>query len=158
MSTREQIRQSATPASAPKVAAPTAARKETPAPKAKPEPKTCACQVPGPNGCGNSTTTRIFAPGHDAKLIGFLTRQVVSGEMTAEVAATTLALRSNGSRSLAGKLATAIPRELAKAKTIKARAEAKQKAADDKAKKMQFAKDQAAAAKADREAREKAGS
>lgn len=139
-----------TNAPAPKVEAPANSKPavEAKAPKAKPEPKTCACKVPG---C-SSKTTRIFAPGHDAKLVGHLTREVVKGSLTKDAAIATLNQRSEGSKLLASKLATAIPRELDKANAANKRAQAQADAKAAKAAKDQLVKDQIAAAKADKAA------
>ena len=143
----------------PKVEAPVQAKAAVPkpAPRAKAEPKNCACQVPGDNGCNEAKTTRVFAPGHDAKLIGFLTRKVVSGDITEDEAKQALDTRSNGSKQLASKLAHAIPREQAK-KEATAKREADRLASKAaKVKKAEVVQEQIAAAKADREAREHAG-
>ncbi len=71
-----------------------------------------------PCGCGDeactSTTARSFAPGHDAKMVGRLTRAVLAGEMT-EDEAKQAATNAGGSALLISKLNTAIPRERTKA-------------------------------------------
>lgn len=120
----------------------------TPRVKTVAEPTRCKCAVPG---C-DSFSKRNFAPGHDAKLIGYLTREVVAGNMTLADASDLLSTRSNGSKLLLSKLGAAVPREFAKieAKAAKDADKAERKARA--AKKSEFAKEQAAAVKADREA------
>lgn len=158
MNTREQIRQAATgSAPAPKVAAPAqsaqvakpAAEPKAPRePKPKAEPKACACQVPGDKGCNGGKTNRYFAPGHDAKLVGYLTREVVAGRMDKDAAITTLDERSGSSATLLGKLKSAIVRETDKAAKKAAKSEPK---ADES--KMEFAREQAERAKEDLKAK-----
>jgi len=103
---------------APKVEAP--ASDATPA-KAKREPvaprtpTNCVCGVPGDKGCNGAKSTRKFAPGHDAKLVGYLTREVVAQRVTPEVALKDLAEKSGNSALLVGKLKSAIERETEKA-------------------------------------------
>lgn len=151
MNTREQIANAArSTAPAPKVEAPEG--KPAPAPKVKAEPKPCGCQVPGDNGCNGGKTARFFAPGHDAKLVGHLTREVVAGNLTKEQATEVLAQRSGGSKTLLGKLTTAIPRELAKKANQDKRESDRAKAKAEKAAKDATVKEQVAAVKADREA------
>ncbi len=89
-------------------------------PKAKAEPTTCGCQVPTHNakgevasdgkfgGCGDAKTTSKFAPGHDAKLVGFLTRSVAGGQLTEDAAMEIVAERSKNSALLIGKLKSAL--------------------------------------------------
>lgn len=160
--TREQIEASRNAAPAPRVEAPTAQNANgTPSstpktPKAKAEPKACGCGVPGPNGCNGGKTTRMFAPGHDAKLVGHLTREVVSGGMTLEQATNELSTKSGGSKTLLNKLATAVPREQAKVNSAKKREQDRIAAKEAKARTSETVKEQVAAAKVDREAREKA--
>lgn len=146
-----------TPATAPKVAAPAAASK--PAPKAKaerkaPVVKTCACGVPDKAGAVcNAQTRSKFAPGHDAKLVGHLTREVVAGKMTREQAVEQVKTKSGDSKLLVAKIGSAVDRELDKAAKAKAKTVKAQKGDE----KMQFAKDQAAEVRADRQAKEQAG-
>ncbi len=102
-------------------------------PKAKPVPTDCGCQVPthGKNdkypGCNGAKTTSRFAPGHDAKLSGYLNRQVESGDLTAEMALDIMKERSNNSALLVGKLQKALAVTADKA-TRKAKAEAEKAA------------------------------
>lgn len=81
-------------------------------------PTACACQVPTTDkypGCNGALSTRKFAPGHDAKLVGYLTRRVAAGESTEEAALADLASKSGNSALLVGKLRAALQRESAKA-------------------------------------------
>lgn len=162
MTTSQDIRSAA---NAPRVAAPEqpakAAATPTPRqPKAKPEPKACACQTPYENddyrGCQDAKTNRVFAPGHDAKLVGYLTRQVIAGGMTQDAAVKVLDERSQGSKLLVAKLQTAIPRERERAATTQRNKEAREAAKAEKADKKAFAKAQAEAAKADAQAKREA--
>lgn len=162
MSTRDKIREMAAgvkPTAEPKVTAPasdaTNGKAEPKAPRAKAAPKVaqdCKCavpDVPGTNGgCAGGKTKGVFAPGHDAKLTGYLTREVVAGNLTAEQAVEDLKTKG-GSALLQGKLKAAISRETdkaaRKAKAEKERADAKA----EKEAKMQLARDEAAKVKAD---------
>jgi hypothetical protein len=165
---REQIRQmkqgakAEAPASAPKVEAPEGqtAPKAEKAPRAKAAPKqatACACAVPGDNGCNGGMSKGTFAPGHDAKLTGHLTREVVAGNLTADQAVEDMKAKG-GSALLQGKLRAAIQRETAKAER-KAKATADREAAKaEKERQLQFARDEAAKVKADNAAKtEQAG-
>lgn len=160
MDTREAIRKAAasqTPA--PKVSAPAndakpaKAEAAPKAPKAPKEPVDCNCQVPGDNGCNGGKTRKQFAPGHDAKLVGYLTREVVAGNMTEQDAKDTLSARSNGSAHLLSKLAVAIPREVGKVQRREASAKAREDAKAEKEAKMAEARKQAELAKADLKAK-----
>jgi hypothetical protein len=83
------------------------------------EPTDCVCGVPdnGPTndsgkskfpGCGNAKSTRKFAPGHDAKLVGYLTRQFEAGAISADDAIAQVRDKSGGSALLLGKIKSAI--------------------------------------------------
>lgn len=167
MSVREQIRQmkqgakpEGTEAGTPKVAAPEGQKAEPKAPRAKAAPKeavACKCAVPdvkGTNGgCNGGKTKGVFAPGHDAKLTGYLTREVVAGNMTADEAVEDLKTKG-GSALLQGKLKAAITRETEKA-ARKAKATQEREAAKaEKEAKLQFARDEAAKVKAENEAKQ----
>lgn len=136
MNTREAIRNAAqVNRPSPKVEAPateTSAQPKTEkAPRAKAAPKEpvdCRCQVPGPNGCNGGKTRKLFAPGHDAKLVGHLTREVVAGNLTQEQAVETIKERSQNSPHLVSKLQAAIPRELGKVQRKAENAKAKEEA------------------------------
>jgi hypothetical protein len=153
MNTREAIRNAAqamnkpaTPAE-PKVAAPAAEKpvKEPKAPREKAAPKepvACRCQVPGENGCNGGKTRKLFAPGHDAKLVGYLTREVVAGNMTQDKALETIKERSENSAHLVSKLQAAIPRELGKVQRKDAAAKAKADAKAEKEAKLQAAREE----------------
>lgn len=109
-----------------KVEAPTAAPAEKPKrePKAKAEPTDCACKVPDHDrsgapatgdavkfpGCRGGKSTRKFAPGHDAKLVGFVTRQYAAGKVTAEAAIEEVRTKSANSALLVGKIKAAVKR------------------------------------------------
>jgi hypothetical protein len=117
MPTLNEARATVAPAPAapkPKVEAPEGQTKaidpKPQAPKTKAEPKPCACQVPG---C-DAKSTRKFAPGHDAKLKGYLTREVVAGNLTKEKAIEWIDRASGNSALLRGGLEAGIKRELAK--------------------------------------------
>lgn len=172
MSTRDKIREMAAgvkPAGEPKVTAPAGdatngKAKEEKAPRTKAAPKVaqdCKCAVPdapGTNGgCAGGKTKGVFAPGHDAKLTGYLTREVVAGRLTAEQAVEDLKTKG-GSALLQGKLKAAISRETDKA-ARKAKAERERNEAKaEKEAKMQLARDEAAKVKAENAAKaEQAG-
>lgn len=160
MDTREAIRKAAaTQAPAPKVSAPAndakPAKETAPkAPKAPKEPMACRCEVPGENGCNGGQTRKLFAPGHDAKLVGYLTREVVAGNISEQEAKDTLAARSNGSAHLLSKLAVAIPREVGKVQRRESAAKAKADAKAEKEAKMVEARRQAELAKEDLKAKQ----
>lgn len=163
MSVREKIRQAAQGTSnvtEPKVAAPEQAsngdKAEAKAPKAPRVAKVagpCKCQVPGDKGCNGATTKGVFAPGHDAKLTGHLTRQVVAGNLTADEAVEDMKAKG-GSDLLQGKLRAAIARETTKVQKREAAAKAKEDAKAEKEAQLQFARDEAAKVKADNEAKQ----
>lgn len=160
MDTRDAIRKAAaSQTSTPKVTAPASdakpAKEVTPkAPKAPKEPMACRCEVPGENGCNGGQTRKQFAPGHDAKLVGYLTREVVAGNLTEAEAKETLSARSNGSAHLLSKLAVAIPREVGKVQRREASAKAREDAKAEKEAKMVEARKQAELAKADLKAKQ----
>lgn len=104
---------------------------KTPKEKVVKEPTDCVCAVPdnGPvndqgkakyPGCNGAKSTRKFAPGHDAKLVGYLTRQYEAGEVTAEQAIEQVREKSGGSALLLGKIKAAI-------KAVDQRKEAKER-------------------------------
>lgn len=114
------------------VAAPTGdatAKTEKPAkapkePKVKAEPVACKCGVPDHDksgkdangdavkfpGCRGGKSTRHFAPGHDAKLVGYVTRRYEAGSITAEQAVETVREKSGNSALLVGKIKAAVKR------------------------------------------------
>lgn len=161
-SIRDQIANAAS--NGPKVQAPTGgnatAEKPAKAPKTPKVAVDCKCEVPnvpGTNGgCNGGKTNSNFAPGHDAKMVGYLTREVVAGKMTTEQAVAKLSAASGASKTLIGKLTSAIPREQANAAGAAKREADKQAAKDAKAAKDQLVKDQIAAAKADKQAADQA--
>jgi hypothetical protein len=139
MPTRDEAKLAAAPApektvEAPdsQVAAPTGdatAKTEKPAkvakePKVKAEPVACKCGVPDHDrkgaeatgdavkfpGCRNGKSTRHFAPGHDAKLVGFLTRAYEAGRIGAEAAIEEVRAKSGNSALLVGKVKAAVKR------------------------------------------------
>lgn len=161
MTTSQDIRAAA---NAPRVTAPEgdkpvkATATSTPrVPKAKTEPGPCQCEVPdvaGTNGgCAGAKTNRLFAPGHDAKLVGYLTREVVAGRLTQEQAVAEIGKRSKESVLLISKLTSAIPREMDKAKGAAKRLADKAAAKAEKEKASAFAREQAEAVKADKAAK-----
>lgn len=109
---------------APEGAAPVKAAKAPKEPKAKAEPVACKCQVPNHDktgktatgdavkfqGCNGGKSTRHFAPGHDAKLVGYLTRFYEGGGIGAEQAIETVRERSGNSALLVGKIKAAVKR------------------------------------------------
>jgi len=137
--------QAGVPASDAGVTTETKAAKEPKAkrePKPKAEPSTCGCGVPTHNakgesdsagkfgGCGDAKTTSKFAPGHDAKLVGYLTRSVAGGHMTEDQAMEIVAERSKGSALLIGKLKSALATVAdKKARAVKREAEKAEAAA-----------------------------
>lgn len=90
-------------------------------PKTPVEPHACKCGVPK---C-DSTTTRNFAPGHDAKMVGYLTRQVVAGELTKTEALQKVTEVSGAGSLLVQKVSNGIQREIDKRKAKEAAAAAK---------------------------------
>lgn len=154
--TREAIRAAAKNDS-PKVEAPESDAKPT-APKVA-KPKTvkvaqpCKCDVPGDKGCNGGVTKGVFAPGHDAKLVGYLTREVVAGRLAKDAAVADL-VGKGGSKLLQTKLGAAIDRETAKKATVTKREADKLAAKTAREQASAFAKEQAAAVKADRVAKE----
>ncbi len=87
----------------------------------------CKCGVPtaAGNAC-SGVTFATFAPGHDQKAVGYLTRQVVKeGKLTTEQAVEQLR-KVGASDVLVGKLTAAIARET---KASKAKEAAKEQAA-----------------------------
>lgn len=108
------------------VEAPPSDAKSTPKrePKVKAEPKDCACRVPNQDktgaeasgdavkfaGCNGGKSTRKFAPGHDAKLVGYLTRSYEAGRISAQDAIDTVKKRSDNSALLVGKIKAAVKR------------------------------------------------
>lgn len=171
MSTRDQIKRLASgnkPAETeapgtPKVTAPTpsngAAEKPAKAPKTVKVAQDCKCGVPdvkGTNGgCAGGKTKGVFAPGHDAKLTGYLTREVVAGNLTADQAVEDLKAKG-GSALLQGKLKAAIAREVDKAERKAATQATKDAAKAEKERASAFAKEQAELAKADLKAKQDA--
>ncbi len=97
---------------------PVKAAKAPKTPKVAVEPHDCKCQVPGCTG----KTNRNFAPGHDAKLVGHLTRQVVAGEMTTSEAMQAVIDRAGASSLLVQKVKNAIQTEVDKRKAKEAAA------------------------------------
>lgn len=141
----------------PKVTAPEGQGNTATAVKAKKvrEAKTCRCEVPGEKGCNGAQTKGIFAPGHDAKLVGHLTRQVVAGHTTKALAVEALS-NKGGSQLLQSKLGAAIDREVAKRDNAAKRESERLAAKATKDQEIAFAKEQAEAVKADRKAKEQA--
>lgn len=108
------------------VEAPTEAKAEKPKrePKAKAEPTDCACGVPDHDrtgapatgdavkfpGCRGGKSTRKFAPGHDAKLVGYVTRMYAAGKVSAEGAVEEVRVKSANSALLVGKIKAAVKR------------------------------------------------
>lgn len=133
MPTREEAKTAAVPAPASqveapesKVDAPTEAKpvKAAKEPKVKAEPTDCACKVPNHDktgatatgdaikfpGCNGGRSTRHFAPGHDAKLVGYVTRRYEAGSITAEQAVESVREKSGNSALLVGKIKAAVKR------------------------------------------------
>lgn len=137
MPTRDEAKAAAAPApektvDAPdsQVAAPTGdatAKTEKPAkapkePKVKAEPVACKCGVPDHDkagkdangdavkfpGCRGGRSTRHFAPGHDAKLAGYITRRYAAGSVTAEQAIEEVRAKSGNSALLVPKVKRAL--------------------------------------------------
>lgn len=109
----------AAPASTPKAEKP---KKEPKAPKV---PVGCSCEVPDHDktgkiatgdavkfpGCRGGKTTGKFSPGHDAKLVGWVTRKYAAGSVTAEAAIEEVRTKSAGSALLVSKVKSAVKRE-----------------------------------------------
>lgn len=174
MNTREQIRQAQSGTSAPKAVepkvpaptngqAPANAEAEVKAPKTPKAPKVaqpCKCNVPdvkGTNGgCAGGLTKGVFAPGHDAKLTGYLTREVVAGNLTTDAAVADLAGKG-GSALLQNKLRAAIERETDKATKREAAAKQREEAKAAKETALEEARAQAEKAKEELAAKREQG-
>lgn len=153
MPTREEAKQAAVAVAAPesKVEAPegdataTKPEKAPKPPKTPKEPTACTCGVPDQDktgapatgdavkftGCRGGKSTRRFAPGHDAKLAGYLTRQYAAGRVTFDEAIDIVKERSGGSALLVPKVKRAL-KLVDEAKAANARRD--QAAQDEKAK------------------------
>lgn len=118
-----------------------------PVAKTKAQPHPCKCGVKGCTG----TTMRVFAPGHDQKAIGHLTREVVKNKNMTAVEAVDHLRSIGASELLISKLTAAISREQKNAETAatrKANADAEKAAAKVKREEKSKAEKEAKAAKA----------
>jgi hypothetical protein len=80
-------------------------------------------------GCRGAKSTRKFAPGHDAKLKGYLTREYAEGKRTADAVIEEVRTKSGNSALLVGAIKRAV-KTVDEAKVAKDR---KAQAAQDKA-------------------------
>ncbi|HEU5160328.1 MAG TPA: hypothetical protein VFU43_25240 [Streptosporangiaceae bacterium] len=87
----------------------------------KPVTRDCSCS----NGCP-AQTKRLFAPGHDARMVGRLRNEVVAGTLTPADAIAEAVKRSDGSELLVAKVRRSV--ELATTKQA-AKADAQPKVA-----------------------------
>lgn len=89
--------------------------------KAPKVPEDCKCGVPNNGkvdaegkhkypGCQGGKTTGKFAPGHDAKLVGYLTREYAAGNRDADSVIAEVREKSGNSALLVGKIKSAVKR------------------------------------------------